>query len=424
MNNKTLIIGYGNRDREDDGAGWHILAAIAHRMGLEPPEFAGEWVDSQDGGTRLLYLFQLLPEMAEDLPEYQRIYFIDAHNSASLPELAFASVAPTEEHSAFTHHMSPGELLAITETICGCRPPAMLLSVRGYSFQFKQELSARTAELVTQAVETLAAALNLPGEMPEMAETSLEPFRERTVWRYSREGGIPIKQDKPVIREHTARLVVNQEPWLTFICSPTELEALATGFLWNENVITDLRGVDSLEISTDLQEIKVTLRRPTTRPEHFHRTSTGIEIDSNHMLDPIAEPFTLSAAQVVALYQQFMDKQALHEQVGGFHSAGLSDGTGVQILVEDLGRHNCVDKLAGRYLLESKPFTPRAILLSGRISSEMIYKSLTLRVPFIISRTTPTDLAVQIAEQVGITLVGYLRGGHFEVFSRPERVIP
>ena len=67
MQDKTLIIAYGNRDREDDGAGWHILDKLAHRLGLEAPQLAGEQVSTPEGSLTLLYLFQLLPEMAEDI---------------------------------------------------------------------------------------------------------------------------------------------------------------------------------------------------------------------------------------------------------------------------------------------------------------------------------------------------------------------
>ena len=129
------------------------------------------------------------------------------------------------------------------------------------------------------------------------------------------------------------------------------------------------------------------------------------------------------SGKVIALYDQLMAQQTLHDQIGGFHSAGLSDGEGVPIIVEDLGRHNCVDKLAGLYLLQHATFLPRALLLSGRISSEMVYKTLALSIPLIVSRTSPTSLAVEIAESAGITLIGYLRKGQFDVYSHPERIV-
>jgi len=155
VNPKILVIAYGNRDRQDDGAGWHILAQAASQLGLQAPELPGEWTESEDGSLRLLYLYQLLPELAEDLIDYGKIIFVDAHNSPELPNLVFEPVSPAWVHSAFTHHLSIGELLAITQTLFGRCPEAWMLSVRGYAFEFSQELSPQTQALARQAAEML-----------------------------------------------------------------------------------------------------------------------------------------------------------------------------------------------------------------------------------------------------------------------------
>lgn len=160
VNPKTLVIAYGNRDRQDDGAGWHILLQAAAQLGLEAPELPGEWAESADGSLRLLYLYQLLPELAEDLMDYAEVIFIDAQSSAELPELVFEPVGPTWEHSAFTHHLSVGELLAITQTLYERCPDAWMLSVRGYAFEFSQTLSPLTSLLVNQATDLLCSHLH------------------------------------------------------------------------------------------------------------------------------------------------------------------------------------------------------------------------------------------------------------------------
>jgi hydrogenase maturation protease len=169
MNPKTLVIAYGNRDRQDDGAGWQILAQVAAQFRLTTPEQPGEWTESEDGSLRLLYLYQLLPELAEDLRDYSEVIFIDAHSSAELPELVFEPVSPTWEHSAFTHHLSMGELLAITQTLYGLFPAAWMLSVHGYAFEFSQVLSPQTAALVTQAATLLCSHLQQQA-MPNQAK--------------------------------------------------------------------------------------------------------------------------------------------------------------------------------------------------------------------------------------------------------------
>ena len=160
VNPKILVIAYGNRDRQDDGAGWHILSQVAAQLSLQAPELPGEWTESADGSLRLLYLYQLLPELAEDLIDYGQIIFVDAHNSPELPNLVFEPVSPAWVHSAFTHHLSIGELLAITQTLYVRCPAAWLLSVRGYAFEFSQELSPQTQALARQAAEMLCSYLH------------------------------------------------------------------------------------------------------------------------------------------------------------------------------------------------------------------------------------------------------------------------
>ena len=160
VNPKILVIAYGNRDRQDDGAGWHILSQVAAQLSLQAPELPGEWTESEDGSLRLLYLYQLLPELAEDLIDYTQVIFVDAHNAAELPELVFEPVSPAWVHSAFTHHLSIGELLAITQTLYSCCPVAWMLSVRGYAFEFSQTLSPLTSLLVNQATDLLCSHLH------------------------------------------------------------------------------------------------------------------------------------------------------------------------------------------------------------------------------------------------------------------------
>ncbi len=157
---KTLILAYGNRDREDDGAGWHILDNFCQHFQLPTPQFPGESLEIPTLSLRLFYLFQLLPEMAVDIADAEQVIFIDAHNSEQLPDLIFEDLQASSRHSAFTHHLAAGELLAICQTLTGSHPKAKMLSVRGFSFQFKQDLSEQTAQLVQKASQALLKELD------------------------------------------------------------------------------------------------------------------------------------------------------------------------------------------------------------------------------------------------------------------------
>lgn len=151
---KTLIIGYGNADREDDGAAWHVLAGIAQRLGRPAPGALEDGFYPQDEEVDLWYDLQLLPEMAEDFARYARILFVDAHTGSIPEEIHLQQVEGSPATSSFTHHMTPAAALAITNSIYQKMPEAALLSVRGYRFGFTRQLSERTSELVAQAVDT------------------------------------------------------------------------------------------------------------------------------------------------------------------------------------------------------------------------------------------------------------------------------
>jgi hydrogenase maturation protease len=152
--NKILLIGYGNPDRQDDGVAWHILRALAVRLGLPAPE---SYEDEFPLNNQLDFAFylQLTHELAEDLAAYERVCFVDAHMGNIATEVQFAKIEGAFQHSPFTHHLTAQSLLSMCNTLYGKTPEAMLLSVRGYQFEFERTLSAETAVLVPQAVDQI-----------------------------------------------------------------------------------------------------------------------------------------------------------------------------------------------------------------------------------------------------------------------------
>lgn len=150
--NRTLLIGYGNPDREDDGVAWHILRALAIKMGLPAPaSYEDEF--SQNTQVDFAFFLQLTPEMAEEIADYEHVCFLDAHTGAIPEPVHLVNVESNFQHSPFTHHLTPQSLVSICETIYGKKPDAALLSVRGYQFLFSRQLSEETRALVPEAVD-------------------------------------------------------------------------------------------------------------------------------------------------------------------------------------------------------------------------------------------------------------------------------
>ena len=160
MQSNTLIIGYGNADRQDDGVGWHILRNLAYKLGQEVPDDPGEMFEVFSEKADLMFILRIYTELAETISHYDRVCFVDAHTS-DIPELiSWTVLDPAYEKSPLTHHMSPRTVLSIAATIYEHQPEAVLVSVRGYHFQFERQLSPETTVLADQATERIWQWIN------------------------------------------------------------------------------------------------------------------------------------------------------------------------------------------------------------------------------------------------------------------------
>lgn len=152
-----LIIGYGNPDRQDDGIAWHILKRCAERLGLEAPPSYEEGFPGYDGPVQFIFSLQLMPEMAEDVAKHDKVVFVDAHTGAIPDDLHIEEVSAAFQSSPLTHHFTPQSCLSLAASLYGAAPQALLISARGYYFQFTHELSPATEALIEPAVEKILA---------------------------------------------------------------------------------------------------------------------------------------------------------------------------------------------------------------------------------------------------------------------------
>ncbi|MDQ4071401.1 MAG: formate dehydrogenase accessory sulfurtransferase FdhD, partial [Actinomycetota bacterium] len=132
----------------------------------------------------------------------------------------------------------------------------------------------------------------------------------------------------------------------------------------------------------------------------------------------------VAPARVYGLLRELYDRAQLYRQSGGVHTTILAaPGGEVLTVAEDIGRHNTLDKIQGECLLRGIPTRGQLLVASGRISSEMLLKAAIMGVPIVGSRTSPTQLAVTLAERLNITVVGYIRSGSMNVYTHPWRVL-
>ena len=155
---KTLILGFGNFDREDDGVAWHILARLAARLGRPFPATPEDELPECNGDLDFIFQLQLTPELAEVIKDYDRVCFVDAHTGSVPNDVNFQPVAAEFQNSPLTHHMTAATVMNLTQ-LYGAQPDAILVSVRGNDFGFDRRLTPQTDRLADQAVDQILAWL-------------------------------------------------------------------------------------------------------------------------------------------------------------------------------------------------------------------------------------------------------------------------
>ncbi len=229
-----------------------------------------------------------------------------------------------------------------------------------------------------------------------------------------------------VIREMPVSLTVNGEVWLTFMCTPTDLEGLAAGFLFNEGVIDSADEIANLSVCASGDNVDVWLNHAVEKPAVWKRTtgcSGGVTAaDPKPAQQAIHRGEVLPPEVIFDLMGQLLSTQELYKSTRGVHASALSDGQKVVVLAEDIGRHNTLDKIAGRCLLDRVQIDRRILLTTGRISTEMLQKAARIGASILISRTAPNAASIQSAEEAGITLIGYARRDQFQLYTHPERI--
>ena len=221
--------------------------------------------------------------------------------------------------------------------------------------------------------------------------------------------------------------------------TPGNDEELALGFLFSEGILASgdqVRSVGPCGESGD-QAVRVEL---TERSEvdlgrlqrHFYTTSScgvcgkqsiaALRVSTRHR--PADAPYTIAGPALTALPDRLRDRQLAFAQTGSIHAAASFDPAGELIRAfEDVGRHNAVDKLVGDALQRhALPLSGVGILVSGRASFELVQKAAMAGCPVLAAVGGPSSLAVEAAVEFGITLVGFLRAGRFNVYSRPDRI--
>lgn len=235
------------------------------------------------------------------------------------------------------------------------------------------------------------------------------------------------EEEDVVIKEHPFTIFINDEEVITLLCSPASLKELMVGFLFSEGFLTSLQDIDRISIDEDkglgyiylknINQFNEKLRGKRTITSGCGKGTLFYNVLDSFKSKKIEKPLAIEVDRIKELIREFNKKSELFLNTGGVHSCALCSKDDIILFEEDIGRHNALDKIFGKALLEGIETKDKIILTSGRISSEILIKSAKRQVPVIVSRSAPTSLSVDLAEELGITLIGFARGQKMNIYT-------
>ena len=236
-----------------------------------------------------------------------------------------------------------------------------------------------------------------------------------------------------ITKELPVTIILNNQELVTLLCSPANLKYLAVGFLFSEGLVKSKDEIKKIIVDDRIGVVRVETEGDKGFASElvFKRLITsgcgrGASFYSAADVQgqtKIQSQIGISAREVFDLVTEFQHRSQVYRATGGVHSAALCNTKGILVFSEDIGRHNAIDKVFGECILTDIPTDDRMIITSGRISSEIVLKVAKRKIPVIISISAPTNLGVRLADDLGITLIGFVRGKRMNVYTNGWRVV-
>lgn len=251
-----------------------------------------------------------------------------------------------------------------------------------------------------------------------------EDCRSYPVLTYA--GGSFRQREDLVVAEHELAIYLDGGHFISLLCTPRSLHELVVGFLHAEGIVASVADIVHLSIDGPGRQAHVRLRQGERSLDDAMLTVTTAGGRGGKTLQPgrpgrtkglSRADLVLDPAQICRQIETFGGKSELFLRTGGAHSCALSDGHDLLLFEDDIGRHNALDKVIGHTLLKNVAVENKVVLTSGRVSSEIVAKVAHRGLGAIISRSAPTSRAIDLAQAVGMTLIGFVRGQSLNVYT-------
>jgi len=242
--------------------------------------------------------------------------------------------------------------------------------------------------------------------------------------------GLRSEISDEVVNEINLHLSINFKNISSLSCSPGYLEELTAGYLLTSGIITGTNGLKSLQFEESKNIMHIELDDNSIVKDMIFSKMKPVGCGAGTLLfakkdfiNIFEHNVSITNQQISALMNEFNKSSELFLATGGVHSAAISNGEKILVMREDIGRHNALDKTIGNLYLSKEKLSDKVILTSGRISSEIVLKVIYAGIQMIISRSAPTQKAIELAEENGITLIGFARSTNFNIYTHSERVL-
>ncbi|KRD95305.1 formate dehydrogenase accessory sulfurtransferase FdhD [Priestia megaterium] len=257
--------------------------------------------------------------------------------------------------------------------------------------------------------------------------------KKRTVLRF-KNGQMESVEDK-IVTEFPVTVKINEEEFVTMVCSPQYIEDMVIGYLASEGVIRAYTDIKNIWVQEKEGYVHVTIDKlnpyfQNLQNKRYITSCCGASrqgfvfindaLTAKKMNDISVE---LSIKDCFQLMNELQQSAATFQETGGVHNAAICDKNGFMLSRMDIGRHNALDKLYGYCLKHHISIRDKVVVFSGRISSEILLKVAKIGCEVVLSKSAPTELALNLAEELGITTVGFIRNDSLNIYTCPERIL-
>jgi len=259
-------------------------------------------------------------------------------------------------------------------------------------------------------------------------------MRQVDMTRLDLSTGTSVKMLDWVAEEFPLKITINGAYTFIIWCSPTQFKELAVGHLFAENIlqsVDEIEGITSDETKNTCQvqfkavidiEERMNNRRRGARIVPLLKASTAA-YQKDVKLSVVKSDLTIKAQIILDAINQMNEQAKGFRKTGGLHDSGIFKADGSMVAFsEDVGRHNTVDKVIGEALLNRENFGERFMIITGRVPGDMIYKAARVGLPILASVAAVLNSGVASAEKANISLVGFVRGKHMNIYSCPQRI--